>query len=267
MARVQVRLAQNEVRRLAVGGRDRVPDKDAAVLGVGDEQPAAVQPDTLRPPHPARGGLGESPGEIGLAKHDIRIEAIHGGDRVPEKHPVVVGVGHGKPDAVTVHSRRVVEPRRVRQVGRACGLEVRLPEHCVGNAHARRTRLVLREESVRPGNECGDVLVDEDAVVDGQGAEAVAIRDEEAVAGVRHTLRGAEHLAAGDRVLPCKALLADYEPGTLVRHPDRFVVIVRPHVLDRRQHARRQRNESIESHLGFFRRPSPALRRPSSTCR
>ena len=44
----EVRLAQNVIGRLVVGGRDAVPDQNSMVLGVGHKKSSALNPDALR---------------------------------------------------------------------------------------------------------------------------------------------------------------------------------------------------------------------------
>ena len=217
--RVQVGLAQDEVRRLAVRGRDRVPDQDPAVLGVGHEQAPAIEPHALRPAHAAGRGFWGKAAEVGLAEHDVRWRAADGRDRVPQQDAVVVGVSDRQDNPVAVHGGGVVEAGHVRQVRRRGGVEVRLPQHDVGESDASRAERVLRQQQVGLRHEAGDVVVDQDAVVDRARAEPVAVGHEEPVGRVGNALRRPEHLAAGDRVLASEALLADDQPRAVVVHP------------------------------------------------
>ena len=220
VARIQVGLAQHEIRGLPVRGRQRVPDQDAAVLGVGDEQLAVRQPDPLRAAHPARGGGRRVAGEVFLAEHHIRRGVGDGGDRMPQQHPIVVGVGDGDAQAVAGDSRGIVQAGPLREQRGLGRIEVGLAQHEIGPSDAGRAGPVLRQERFGARHEAGHAVVDQDAIADGPRAEAVAVGDEEPVPGERHALGRAEHLAARRRVLPGEALLADHEPGALVRDPD-----------------------------------------------
>ena len=221
MPRVHVGLADHEIRGLSVRSRDRVPDQDAAVLRVGDEELAARQPDTLRPAH-AGGGRGRcARREVRLPEHDGRFRAVDRGNRVPEQDAVVVRVGDGNPHAVAVDGRGVVETGNFRQVGRRRRVEVRLAQNGVGPADAGGTLAVLRKDFLGRGHEARDAVVDEHPVVHRTRAQAVAVGDEESIPRERDTLGGAQHLAAGDRILAGEAVLADDETGAVIRHPDR----------------------------------------------
>ena len=220
MARVEVRLADHDVRGLPVRGRDRVPDQDAAVLRVGDEELAARQPDALGPAHAAGGRARRARREVRLPEHDGWLRAVHRRNRVPQQDAVVVRVGEGHPHSVAVDARSVIESGNFRQVGGSCRVEVRLAQDDIGPADASGTLAVLRKHLLGRGHEARDAVVNEYPVVHRPGAQTVPVGDEESIPGNRDALGSAEHLAAGDWVLPGEALLADDEPGTVIGHPD-----------------------------------------------
>ena len=250
MPRIKVGLADDEIRGLPVRGRDRVPDQDAAVLRVGDEELAARQPDTLRPAH-AGGGRGRcARREVRLPEHDGRFRAVHRRNGVPEQDAVVVRVGDSHPHSVAMDGRGVVEAGNFRQVGGSCGVEVRLAQHGVGPADASWTLAVLRKHFLGRGHEARDSVVNEHPVVHRPRAQAVPVRDEQSIPRERDALGGTQHIAAGDRILAGEAVLADDETGAVIGHPDRCAEGSRSDRDDDRHQSRRPgRLLNVESHF------------------
>ncbi len=111
-----IRLPDDHVGRDVGLGRDGVPDQDAMVPRVGDDQASVVHDDACRQPHARFGsttsGLGAFGGEVGLAEDDVGVGVRLQGARVtPDQYTVIPGVRSDEHVVVEPHSARGIKLR------------------------------------------------------------------------------------------------------------------------------------------------------------
>jgi hypothetical protein len=156
--RIEVWLPQHAAGFLsAPESADVVPEKHAAVVGVGHRQADAVAPHAMGTPQRAPRGSAAARvrtalGEIGLAQDHVRVLSLLqcSGNAVPDQDPGVAGVGHDQ----------LAARRDVRRLGRVeaefvavgvLGVEIRLADHHRGPGAAVHGHGLIDHHAVRSG--------------------------------------------------------------------------------------------------------------------
>ena len=146
---IEIGLAQHDVGRLAVLRRNRIPDQDAMILRIGDEQFAVLNPHTLRTAktsvihhHCAL----QDGSEIGLAQFEIRGLSIHRRNGFPDHDAIVRGIGHCQDFSIGSDSGR--QPKAALGDMEIHAGEIRLAEHGAGFSDARSAACNIRLDRI-----------------------------------------------------------------------------------------------------------------------
>gem|GEM_PF-3974677 len=111
--RCKIRLSQDNIGWGKIGGRNGVPDEDAAVIGISHKKSFTIGEGSMRISVERRRSysaiIGSALDEIRLSHNDIGRRKIRGRDRVPDKDAVVTAVNDKKLFSIGEPSKRNVE--------------------------------------------------------------------------------------------------------------------------------------------------------------
>ncbi len=236
--RREIGLSHHLVRRLAVLLRNAVPDENAVVLGVGDQQLPVADGYALRVAQALRARIGDRAlpirrirAEVLLADHHVRRRLDAGGNRIPDQNPVVVRVGDRQDLAIRGHTCRSSHAggadcgRQADRIsagvrsGGAIDAAVRivgLAKDVGGLRGADWARTGIRRNRRRDcGDHAGNALVDHDAIILVGRVYPVAVDDKKRVVRVRKASHAVQQTLAGARNLRGEGRLADAGTGAL----------------------------------------------------
>ena len=211
----EVRLADYDIGRYPVFGRNRVVDENPIILRVGNVQLAARDPDADRSAKRSGGGRhGRSVvREVGLPDHDIRGLPVCMRHRKPDQDAIVVGIGNGQHFTVGGKAGRVAHSGRGESVIRAD--EIRLPQHEARLSATHAAGAADDGGILQRARVSADVAELEHPVIVGKRAKTVGISYPQNPVRISDAAGRAKQLVRCAKILGGEIALPDYQTGSL----------------------------------------------------